>query len=728
MALEQITFNIGAFNDSDAGGNNYFANTVFEVKNQSDNTFAVIYADESGTTQIPQNGIDNVSSEFGECVFYINTGDYHISVNSKSKRFTVGNKNLFTSVSEMNTAKLSSSSEFSMVEWQGYYSQGDGGGNWGVLRFGAHTEDGGSIFSIDSNIYIEAVTDFVDVYKFGFFGVGNPSDTDRLIAAISYAKSNKKKIFAEKRSDSYYIAKPVDFSGVEQIEFLGDINTSMVSGEPALIVGGYSNGGGTPDWSFKDVTDGTSTLSPTPANPIVRVLGMKSGSMRIANCNYLQLYADSALSGGTSNGYNEFNFNGVVRRVEITGNTGFSWNTENEFYGGRIIELFIEKGLSNYPHNRNIFKRQTFEGADVDIRFNGCTNNGVYSARFEYTTDATITADVDSVGNFVERLYTGTGQSRSMFESDYIQILDSGIANNFTSEFAYKFSKSVLCNINHKSISAASATSAASTQDGVLPQFRYVFLNGGNQAKCGINDVYVSANTWFYLSDIIEVDFGDAVSFDYDFSGSLVRSVVFVYDGNQKLITSNSGGDVWSQPGTSFNANGYYAPTSNANSDRKVGSVSSESVKFIRIGLWSSVGGYFNNIKVSLYKRTTGSKGFIANEKPIVIEGEPIQCYLPKYTKVRDSLSSVEYENKYQHETTLSSSAPSGGASLTVDNIGSVADGDIVGVLMSDNTTHWSKVSGLTGSTFSISSLTNSAANGARVVFNRLVDINPPPA
>lgn len=44
----------------------------------------------------------------------------------------------------------------SKVVWQGYYSQSDGGSNCGVVKSGAHTDDGGSIFSIDANTYIEA--------------------------------------------------------------------------------------------------------------------------------------------------------------------------------------------------------------------------------------------------------------------------------------------------------------------------------------------------------------------------------------------------------------------------------------------------------------------------------------------------------------------------------------------------------------------------------------------
>lgn len=88
MALEQITFNIGAFNDANAGGNNYYTNTVFEVRSQSDNTFASIYSDESGNNLIPQNGIDNISNSVGECEFYIGEGEFYILVDSKKRNFS----------------------------------------------------------------------------------------------------------------------------------------------------------------------------------------------------------------------------------------------------------------------------------------------------------------------------------------------------------------------------------------------------------------------------------------------------------------------------------------------------------------------------------------------------------------------------------------------------------------------------------------------------------------
>ena len=42
------------------------------------------------------------------------------------------------------------------VFWRGYYAESDGGSNWGIVKSGAHTDDGGSIFSLGANVYVEA--------------------------------------------------------------------------------------------------------------------------------------------------------------------------------------------------------------------------------------------------------------------------------------------------------------------------------------------------------------------------------------------------------------------------------------------------------------------------------------------------------------------------------------------------------------------------------------------
>lgn len=89
MALEQMTFNVGAFTDGLAGGNNYVAGQVFEVFNTND-TLANIFSDAAGTIPINQDGISNVSNSDGEVNFYILEGIYYLTVNTKRRDFNAG--------------------------------------------------------------------------------------------------------------------------------------------------------------------------------------------------------------------------------------------------------------------------------------------------------------------------------------------------------------------------------------------------------------------------------------------------------------------------------------------------------------------------------------------------------------------------------------------------------------------------------------------------------------
>ena len=74
------------------------------------------------------------------------------------------------------------------VEWQGYYTQSDGGSNWGVVKDGAHVEDGGSIFSIDADTYVQANLVGKNLYlkKFGAKMDGSWDDSNAMDAALAY--------------------------------------------------------------------------------------------------------------------------------------------------------------------------------------------------------------------------------------------------------------------------------------------------------------------------------------------------------------------------------------------------------------------------------------------------------------------------------------------------------------------------------------------------------------
>lgn len=96
--------------------------------------------------------------------------------------------NAFKNVAEMESFDYTNVPEGTRVYWQGYYEQSDGGSNWGVVKYGAHTEDRGSIFSIDSTTYIEAnhTSKKGNIRKFGAKGDGVNNDTFRIRATFDY--------------------------------------------------------------------------------------------------------------------------------------------------------------------------------------------------------------------------------------------------------------------------------------------------------------------------------------------------------------------------------------------------------------------------------------------------------------------------------------------------------------------------------------------------------------
>lgn len=172
---------------------------IYEVRKVSDNSLVDIYTDKEGLNPIAQDGESNVSGSDGVVEFYIADGDYYIEVNSVKGGLLVSRLKPFLTVGDMTSASyLSKYIEGTRIEWQGYYEQSDGGSNWGVLKFGTHTEDGGSVFSIDANTYIEANLKGkkVNVKKFGLYSdATNKNINDfQILKVLDYIKHDGKEI------------------------------------------------------------------------------------------------------------------------------------------------------------------------------------------------------------------------------------------------------------------------------------------------------------------------------------------------------------------------------------------------------------------------------------------------------------------------------------------------------------------------------------------------------
>lgn len=586
--------------------------------------------------------------------------------------------------------------------------------------------NGFNIIQCDGVPSLALKLDIKDVVNIEHFGARTALPSDAIQAAINYAITSGLKLYARRTGVAYAIDKPLDFRGVQHIEFLEDIDAVAITTEVAIIVGGFAISG-VPDIKMAAVLNG-SVFAPTPEFPTIQIFGAKSGKFQFGGTNYLQIYADAAEPTGTSNAYNNIDLLGVCRRLEYASAAGFSWNTENRVHGGRIIEYYIING-GGYGHNHNKLYDPTFEGPDVKIKFLGVSSNWIYGGRFESTEAGQVTFDSESIYNSIERSWSGQLTTREQFNNNFIGKVDNGSGNSINTESSYKFNQTVIAELNANSGIVSSASFAASYDKNALPDFIFGGIGGHNFTKAGLKNIEVSANRWIYLTDIIPVELGDAVSFDFDYDGTLLRPCVFVYDENQSLLKDELGnGAYWSQPSLALNVTeGCYVAGTDLGNQRVSGSVGRPEVKYIRVGIYSGNGGSMRGFTSTLHTQSLGrglaeSSARIKNSK-LVIEGAPIQGYLPKYTPVFDTTTGITYEVSALSDTQLAAGAITGATSLTVDDTTWIANGDIIGVLLDNGKTHWSAVSALAGNSFTVVGLPSGAKAGNRLVSNRFTAI-----
>ncbi|MDQ0022907.1 hypothetical protein J2X90_000693 [Variovorax paradoxus] len=578
--------------------------------------------------------------------------------------------------------------------------------------------------------------DWVDVLSFippaqhaaMFAGTSTYDATASLLAARDAAIAGGKGMRAPYWGN-LFCAGNVDLSGVKNIDIPGPMQIGT-SGTPAMLtVGGGANSS---SWCFRfgDVTNGTSVLAAAPpATPVMRIFGLKRSEVVVGSCNYLQLWADAAVSAGNSTAYNQIFLNGAQSKVEITDAGGFSWITENEFHGGGIQRLSII-GVG-YPHNHNKFNRPVFEGAAVALVYTNCSSNLIEDARFEaVSASAGWTCAANTYLNKIIVSWSGVGSPRGDYVIPTMPVSDLGQDNIITTRALMTHRKNRLFSVNGQSLIVGNATVSTSNERAVNPaRFNNLIRALITPSLRGFT--VATTNRVIAVSDRIPVLNGDTVVFDGDFDGSLARALVYVYDANMNLLTSEGGGGVYfNAPSFTYtSANGSYghgADVSAAIFNGLAGSVVRSEVKFIRVLIYSAAGGFFRSLGASIYSRQllqpSGQEG-AASMRPMALSlaGPPTNGFAPEGTPIYDSTSRRNGVNVFSWETQLTGALAAGAVSATVTTILTVANGDLVGILLSDGTTHWTTVSGLAGSTFTIAAIPvgKDALAGAPVVFNR---------
>lgn len=88
-----------------------------------------------------------------------------VNINSLSVSFTFKNVTLMK-------ASLIIFPVGKKIFWQGYHVESDGGSNWGIVKTGGHTDDGGSIFTLNNGDFVQANLKgkAVSILKFGAIG------------------------------------------------------------------------------------------------------------------------------------------------------------------------------------------------------------------------------------------------------------------------------------------------------------------------------------------------------------------------------------------------------------------------------------------------------------------------------------------------------------------------------------------------------------------------------
>lgn len=567
-----------------------------------------------------------------------------------------------------------------------------------------------------------SLTDYV-----GFTGNGSTSDAVAFQSAVDYCKTSGAELTCPA---GYTITLPssVDMRFVKFIDIKSPI---LMQNGTTLTIGGFGNSGN-PNWKFNDVTNGTSSLTaPPPAQPVLKVTGMANGYLELGQCNYLQLYADSAVTANRLVAYNQFKLLGLVSLLEITDSgVASSYCNENYILASRILRYKIIK--VGYNHNHNILQGGCFEGSNVEIVLGG-TCNQIRDARFEQAISSLgVTFPSESISNRVFYSW-GAISPRSNFDLP-IPVNDLGSNNMVTSFSASNFIRTELVSINANSLIVANAT------DSICPNI-WAGASGQNVVSATFNTQVIlspslngiqsnNANKYWFLTDLIPVNLGDTLVWECDYDGSLFRTQVFCYDANQNiLLTEGAGGVYYNQSGCNINATyGYYGQGSDQpNSALTSGSVVRPEVKYIRVGMTTGAvaNNFARNIGVSLYAQSLkrGKVLSMAHSKQSmrVLAGVPTKGYLPLDFMIFDSVAKLMRWVSYQWETKTTASLSAGATSVTAVAIGTVANGDICGILLTDETTHWSAVSALAGSTFTIDAIPTgkSALAGARMVFNR---------
>jgi hypothetical protein len=529
----------------------------------------------------------------------------------------------------------------------------------------------------------------VSPVQFGAVFDGITCDADAISKAANVARAMACGLSAP-AGVACLISKAVNLTGIGRINFGADIEIVSAG---AVDVGGFS-GGNQVRWEFSNIqASSTLFVGPVPDHPYMRVTGFKSGSLRVGSCNYLQFWADETIPGQGSNGYSpEILLTGVTRKCEITDGGGHSWCNEMTFRGGRISELAV-KGVG-YAHNHLKFLDSTFEGENVKIDLQKCHHVRIERARFENVSNAPgVFMGADTYSCDIEATWSGVGSPRADFNIP-LSVDDRGLGNSVRTERMASFRRKIVFSLNAGDTFLSNENGCCTTRPGIAKDAFAPF--GAARITPHFDKYKVGPWQCIGLSGFLPVSLGQSFGFEAQYSDSLMRAVIYVYDAQMRPILSDDDGlsPLISFPGMTVlskkDGRGYYAQAANMSADAisQSGTVIGADVAYIRLALVSgSSGGDFTKVAAFLWCPPSDLDDGPPDSTPLTLDGPPIKGTSPVGTVARDG--TVRRICVASDDAVMSGST---GSTISVLSEIDAAPGDVVGWMSDTGDTLWSLV------------------------------------
>jgi hypothetical protein len=548
------------------------------------------------------------------------------------------------------------------------------------------------IIDLSDGGLIQGTWDINEVYPewFGAIGDNSTDNATALNNTVAFCLLSDCKLYTRPTAN-YRINSQVSFLSLKRIEFNGSITVNFEG--VGVLLGHVSSQVLYGDVYFRQVRDVSDTV---PANALIRIQGLKNSIIRIGICKYVELYADTDNDATSSIAYNQFFFNRCDQLILTTnpspsGSTT-QWINENTFWGGRFKDITIE---GTYTHNNNTFYRPTLEGCTLTLTKG--SSNAFLDVRTEGTCEVTFGETTHT--NIITQQWTSI--SRSGDGDVSISITDNGVNNCVRRNQWLNKERFTLFQISKNTLNFNESTE-----------------NGAIEITPGLDKLTVSGSKDCYESELIPVIPG--TSFDLLSDGDSWRYRYYIYDEDKNLITGDDEGYM-SIAGITWNTAGYYQFSGSNVENSKSATVISADVKYVKVVIRSgSAPEPFKYVQlfVNLKKQYEENiKTFIKPVSPIVLSSSPTQGFA-KLGQIISKDVGGTYQCTKSLDRFLDGTIEASGTSATVDDNTDVANGDIVGILLDDGTTHWTTVSNLTGSTFDIDAIPSQASDGNRIVFN----------